>query len=324
MEPMRRWIERGRNTRPSEWLFGPGIPAREHEFTLPWRVHPGSRRRRFLVRTPPGYDGSRPLPLVMVLHGCLQNHRQIQATSNFDALADRHGFITVYPFVTHYRDRRLRSCWGWWREKEIRAGRGEVQDLWEIVEEVQASFNIDPGRIHISGLSAGGGMAVAALVVHADRIASGGVVAAVPYSETVRAVRLPGWGGSRFKPIDRVVEAMQSAMAPIARKRVPIFIVHSYNDSVVELQAARNLRDAWAGCFGVDTSKFARIQCGESGGIRWSHAKYGPLGRRSVIETLFFDGLGHGWSGGGAGRFSYPDGPDISRKMWRFFRKHPL
>ncbi|MHC4984040.1 MAG: extracellular catalytic domain type 1 short-chain-length polyhydroxyalkanoate depolymerase [Planctomycetota bacterium] len=324
MGALRQLIVRGRSTRPTEWLFGPGIPAREHEFTLPWRAHPGSRRRRFVVRTPPGYDGSRPVPLVMVLHGCLQNHRQIQAVSRFDSIADRHGFITVYPFVTQYRDRRLRSCWGWWRDGEIRAGRGEVQDLWEIVEEVQAAFNIDPRRIHISGLSAGGGMAVAALVVHADRIASGGIVAGVPYSETVRAVHLPGWGGRRFKPIDRVVEAMQVAMAPAKRQRVPIFIVHSYGDRVVDVQAARNLRDAWAECLGVNTSRFARIQCGETRGIRWSHSKYGPPGRRSVIETFFIDGLGHGWSGGADGRFSYPHGPDISKKMWRFFRRHSL
>jgi len=262
--------------------------------------------------------------MVMALHGCLQDHRQIQTISSFDAIADRQGFITVYPFVTHYRDRRIRYCWGWWREREILPGRGEVQDLWEIVEEVQAGFNIDPRRIHISGLSAGGGMAVAALVVHADRIASGGIVAGVPYSETARAVHVAGWGGRRFKPIEQIVEAMQGAMAPAARKRVPIFIVHSLDDTVVDLQAATNLRDAWASCFEVDTSRFARTECGERRGIQWSHSKYGPLGRRSVIETLFIDGLGHGWSGGSPGRYSYPDGPDISQKMWRFFRRHPL
>lgn len=112
------------------------VPAAEHELTLPRGRHPGSRRRTFLVRTPVGHDGTRPAPLVMVLHGCLQDHRDIQSISNFDYVADRCGFVTVYPFVTSYRDRRLRHCWGWWRSSEIQPGRGEVQDLWEIVEQV--------------------------------------------------------------------------------------------------------------------------------------------------------------------------------------------
>lgn len=314
---LKQWIGGG-------WKSRRGLPPREHEFTMGRRSHPGSRRRRFLVRTPAGYDGSRPAPMIMVLHGCLQDHREIKAVSNFDTIADRDGIVTVYPFVTSYRDRRLSNCWGWWREQEIRPGYGEVQDLWEIVDEVRAEFNVDPRRIHVSGLSAGGAMAVAALVVHADRIASGGAVAGVPYSETARAVRLPGWRGSRFKPIGRVVEAMRSAMGSTARRRVPLFIAHSHDDNVVDPQAAMNLRDAWASCFDVSTSRFVRVHASETGEIRWTHSKYGPPARRSVIETLFMEDIGHGWSGGSPGRFSHPDGPDISKMMWRFFRRHRL
>ncbi len=63
----------------------------------------------------------------MVLHGCQQYHEDIRAISNFDAIADRAGFIVVYPSVTSYRDIRLENCWGWWMAKEIRPGGGEVE-----------------------------------------------------------------------------------------------------------------------------------------------------------------------------------------------------
>ena len=43
-----------------------------------------------------------------------------------------------------------------------------------------------------------------------------------------------------------------------------------------------------------------------------------------MIETLFLEGPGHGWYGGNAGEFSYPDGPDIKLGMWKFFKAHPL
>lgn len=255
----------------------------------------------------------------MVLHGCEQCHDDIRAISNFDAIADRAGFIVVYPFVTSYLDIRAQNCWGWWMWKEIRPGGGEVEDLWQIVEEVKGEFEVDPRRIHITGLSSGGGMAVAAMVVHSARIASGAVVAGVPYSENCLALAF----GRHHKPVDEVVAAMNGAMGD--RKRpVPIFIAHSRHDEVVGIRSAENIRDSWAACFGIDTSRGTHACAGNFRGTPWMHAKYWGESRRTMIETFFLEGKGHGWYGGNPGELSYPDAPDVSKHMWRFFRAHPL
>jgi poly(hydroxyalkanoate) depolymerase family esterase len=284
----------------------------------------GSRHREYLLHLPPGHDRLHPLPLVMVLHGCAQDHRDIQWISGFDAIADREGFAVVYPHVTSYSGIRFRNCWGWWQPGEIRPGEGEVQDLWHIIEDVRAGHAIDPRRIHVCGLSSGAGMAVAAMVAHCDRIASGAAVAGVPYSEQARAVRFPGSRSPRYKPVERVAQAMNAAMGQ--RKRaVPLFVVHSQDDEVVGIQAAMNLRDSWAQCFGVDTTAPVSRRAGRSGGIAWRHEAYRrERHRRPTIETLFVAGGGHGWFGGERGEFSYPDGPDVSRLLWAFFRRHPL
>ncbi|NCF37605.1 MAG: esterase, partial [Gammaproteobacteria bacterium] len=47
-------------------------------------------------------------------------------------------------------------------------------------------------------------------------------------------------------------------------------------------------------------------------------------GGKSVIETLFLQGPGHGWYGGNPGDFSFPEAPDIKRYIWKFFVSHPL
>ena len=86
-------------------------------------------KRRFGVTAEPrGKVGKRPRPLVVVLHGCRQDNRDIEAITGFNELADRHGFLVAYPFVTSYRGMRNRNCWGWWLESEIRPGAGEVED----------------------------------------------------------------------------------------------------------------------------------------------------------------------------------------------------
>jgi len=285
--------------------------------------YPGSRTRRFELHLPRGYSDNASMPLVMVLHGCRQNSADIRRISNFDAIADREGFIALYPFVTGYSGMRIRNCWGWWLDNEIRPGAGEVEDLWQIVEQVKQEVRVNERRIHIAGLSSGGGMAVAAMVVHRSRFASGAAVAGVPYSETPLAVSFPGQSGAAFKPTGELVSAMKSIMGEDGRPS-PIFIVHSHGDATVDIQAARNIRDSWATCFGIDTTRPGSENSGTTGGAPWVHRGYREPWRRSAIETLFIEGRGHGWYGGNPGNFSFPEAPDISDSMWRFFKRHPL
>ncbi len=287
------------------------------------RAHSGSRDRRYRVHVPPGYNGRTPLPLVMVLHGCRQTHGDIQQISAFDEVADREGFLVVYPFVTSYVGLRNRNCWGWWLHTEIHSGAGEVEDLWQILREVQATYRVDRRRIHVAGLSSGAGMAVALMVARAGKIASGAAVAGVPYAETARAVGFVRQFAGHFRPLDELVQEMDAEMG--AKKRlVPIFIVHSHDDGTVNIRAARNLRDSWALCFDVDLQKRPGIRRGTVGATRWEHARHRGAHRRSAIETLFLEGVGHGWYGGRPGRYSYPQAPPVSEWLWRFFHANAL
>ena len=287
------------------------------------RGYRGSRTRRFELHRPRDYSDNSAVPLVMVLHGCRQNSADIRRISNFDAIADREGFVAVYPFITGYSGLRMRNCWGWWLGSEIRPGAGEVEDLWQIVEQVKQEVSVDERRIHITGLSSGGGMAVAAMVAHRARFASGAAVAGVAYSETPRAVSHASLAGTAFKSTEDSVSAMKSVMGEHGRPS-PIFIVHSHEDPTVDIQAARNIRDSWAECFAIDTTRPASKSAGITGGVPWVHARYREPWRRSAIETLFIEGRGHGWYGGNPGNFSYPAAPDVSEFIWRFFKRHPL
>ncbi|MCP4877136.1 MAG: PHB depolymerase family esterase [Gammaproteobacteria bacterium] len=304
------WFERRRKQLPNDVT---------HRFQ--YRSYPGSRTRRYLVHVPPGSRG--PRPLVMVLHGCRQDNHDIERISGFNELSDRHGFLVVYPFITSYRGMRNRNCWGWWFDREIHRGAGEVEDLWQIIEEIKLEYPVDPRRIHVTGLSSGAGMAVAMMVAHADKIASGAAVAGVPYAEKAEAVRHDFNRVPRNRPVVAIVKAMQAEMGDLARA-VPLQIVHSENDDKVDINSARILRDSWGHCFGIDTRNAGKLQNGSHGNTGWEHGYYGDEGGKSTIETLFLQGPGHGWYGGNPGEFSFPDAPDIKRYIWKFFKSHPL
>ena len=287
------------------------------------RTYPGSRTRLYLVHVPRRTFVRRQRPLVVVLHGCHQDNRDIEQISGFNQLADRHGFLVAYPFVTSYRGLRNKNCWGWWFDREIHAGSGEVEDLWQIVEEIKNRYAVDQRRIHVTGLSSGAGMAVAMMVAHADKIASGAAVAGVPYAEKAEAVRHAFNRVPRNRPISKIVSAMRSELGA-APRAVPIQIVHSENDDKVDIQSARVLRDSWGHCFDIDTRHAYKVTNGHAGSANWEHSRYRSGGGKSVIETLFLEGPGHGWYGGNPGNHSFPDAPDIKRSMWKFFVSHPL
>jgi poly(hydroxyalkanoate) depolymerase family esterase len=258
-----------------------------------------------------------------VLHGCQQDNRDIERISGFNRLADRHGFLVAYPFVTSYRGLRNKNCWGWWFDREIHAGSGEVEDLWQIVEDIKLRYAVNHRRIHVTGLSSGAGMAVAMMVAHADKIASGAAVAGVPYAEKADAVRHAFNKVPRNRPVVAIVSAMQAEMGKTPRT-VPIQIVHSENDDKVDIQSAKTLRDSWGHCFDIDTRHSYKASKGQEGSTNWEHSLYRNGGGKSVIETLFLEGPGHGWYGGNPGEYSFPDAPDIKRTMWKFFVSHPL
>jgi poly(3-hydroxybutyrate) depolymerase len=53
--------------------------------------------REYILYVPPTYDRSRPTPLVISLHGAIMWPAAHQDTSQWNRVADREGFLVVYP-----------------------------------------------------------------------------------------------------------------------------------------------------------------------------------------------------------------------------------
>lgn len=285
------------------------------------RAYAGSRDREYLVHVPPGYDpAGPPLPLVVVLHGCHQNHEAIRHDTGFNEVADREGFLVAYPYITGYDGWRSQNCRGFWKREHIHEGAGEVQDIAGIIEEVRRGYRVDPDRIHIAGLSSGAAMAVAAMVAHCELIASGCSTAGEPYGETPLSVSRCVFPGL-FKPVGEVAEEMDAEMGD-EKRPVPILVIHSTGDCQMSLRAAEPIRDSWGRAFGVDTSSPVQPASGVTEGTPWTHARYADSDG-GTVETLVVKGLPHGWYGGRDGEYAISNAPDTAQLAREFFREHP-
>jgi len=95
-------------------------------------------------------------------------------------------------------------------------------------------------------------------------------------------------------------------------------------DCNINIRASENIRDAWGKVFGVDTTRSIASESGVTKGTPWMREMYGEPSGRTVIETLFIDGMPHGCYGGRNGRYAFSNAPDTTRLACLFFQSHPL
>lgn len=134
--------------------------------------HPGSvehdgRERGYVIHVPPGLAGESPVPLVVDFHGFGSSGEGQMRTSGFRELADRHGFVAVYPDGVG-GSWHVNGCCGQAAELQL----DEVGAVRALVADVTRQVCVDERRIYASGISQGGGMAHHVACLAADLFAA--------------------------------------------------------------------------------------------------------------------------------------------------------
>jgi polyhydroxybutyrate depolymerase len=132
----------------------------------------GRYLRRFSVHLPPAAfpnkeQTSALLPLIIVLHGAKGSYKNPQGFTSFDKVADREGFITVYPDAV-YRQ------WNDGRKKgDTPAFKvDDVAFLSELMTYMAKTYHADPERTFLVGFSSGGMMSQRFAMEHPEKVAA--------------------------------------------------------------------------------------------------------------------------------------------------------
>ena len=129
--------------------------------------------RAFKLFAPAGYEGE-SLPLVVMLHGCTQDPDDFAAGTRMNELAQAEGFFVLYPAQAVRSNSQ--KCWNWFSPADQRRGTGEPALLAGMVRHVLQTHSIDPDRVYVAGLSAGGAMAAILASEYPDLFAAAGAV----------------------------------------------------------------------------------------------------------------------------------------------------
>ncbi|MBZ9935255.1 PHB depolymerase family esterase [Mesorhizobium sp. BR1-1-16] len=248
----------------------------------PFGSNPGALKGRIYIPKRP----AAAMPLVVVLHGCTQSAAQYDAGTGWSMLAEEAGFALLFP--EQGQANNLNRCFNWFQPSDFQRDQGEALSIRQMIDHMVATHSIDRSRVYVTGLSAGGAMALVMLADYPELFAGGAIIAGLPYGV---ATTIPG-------AFD-VMRAHGLPDGPALRKLLPdatpstgwptVSVWQGTGDQTVSAANADAIIEQWRGVHQVaakpdDVSKDGRVT------RRVWHDARGDI----RLEQVLIAGMGHG------------------------------
>lgn len=223
-------------------------------------------------------------PAVVAMHGCTQTANDYYNNSGWKKYADLYHFAVVFP-------ERIDSssfpsnCFQWFKESHISRGQGQALSVAQMVGHATSTYHLNPAKVYVTGLSAGGAMASVMLATYPDLFAAGSVVSGLPYRCSPPAATFT----CQYSGVDKTPQAwgdlVRAAYPGYAGPRPRVAIWHGQSDGVVVPKNGLELRDQWTSVLGVSPTPTST----ETLATGTTLEKYGDAVRLYKIA-----GMGHG------------------------------
>ncbi len=300
----------------------PGTPLGPGDHALVLRV--GDLDRRYVVHVPPGGEGSRPMPVVIMFHGGGGTARGAMRETDWALKADREGFLAVFPEALPpdpARASRFRGNAQVWNDGSGRAhaGRRKTPDaafVNAMLDDLATRFDVDSRRLYATGFSNGASMAFRVGIELSTRIAAVAPVAGALWIREARLERpvslfyITG-DADPLNPLEGGTPRLAMGLASREMTAVPKPPVREHVATWARLLGCQAEPEAVTPVPGVTTTVYRDGRDGSE--VRFTvikdHGHVWPGGRSLLPES---------WVGKSSDAFGATDA------IWAFFESHPL
>ena len=226
-------------------------------------------------------------PLIVALHGCKQSASAYDTETGWVGIADTTKSALLLP--QQQSANNFNMCFNWFEAGDIESGEGEALSIKQMIDKMKETHAIDPARIFVTGLSAGGAMTSVMLATYPEVFAGGAIIAGLPYK---CATSIPQAFGC-MNPGKDLTPATWGALGRNASSfngpwpRISIW--HGSADPTVTPMNAQELVDQWTNVQGID-----KTADGQDTVHGHDHKVFKDAGGTVRVETYIIAGMGHG------------------------------
>lgn len=243
--------------------------------------------------------------IVVAMHGCGGSGPGFYSGSEFAALADRYGYIVIYPTATQQAG--FGNCFDTWSDAAKRRGGGsDPVSIVSMVSYVQRQYGGDPNRVYATGSSSGGMMTNHMLALYPDVFKAGAAFMGVPFNCFAGAADYPP-GSSRCTGnggLDRTPQqwgdAVRQAYPGYTGPRPRMQLWHGTSDTLVPYRLLQEEIEQWTNVFGLSQTPTS-TDTPQSG---WDRRRYADSSGTVQVEAYSIQGAGHSLPSGGMAAYA--------------------
>ncbi|WP_030488468.1 PHB depolymerase family esterase [Micromonospora chokoriensis] len=274
--------------------IGPAYAASLAEVTS-FGDNPGRMRMHVYV---PDNRPARPA-VVVAMHGCGGSGPGFYSGSEFASLADRYGYIVIYPSATQQAG--FGNCFDTWSDAAKRRGGGsDPVSIISMIRYVQQQYAADPDRVYATGSSSGGMMTNHMLALYPDVFKAGAAFMGVPFNCFANAADYPPGssqctGGNMNRTPQQWGDAVRQAYPGYTGPRPRVQLWHGTNDTLVPYSLLQEAIEQWTNVFGLSQTPTST----DTPQANWNRRRYSDSSGTVQVEAYSIQGAGHSLPAGG-------------------------
>ncbi|MDG4780141.1 PHB depolymerase family esterase [Micromonospora sp. WMMD961] len=236
---------------------------------------------------------------VVAMHGCGGSGPGFYSGSEFASLADRYGYIVIYPSATQQAG--FGNCFDTWSDAAKRRGGGsDPVSIISMIRYVQQQYAADPDRVYATGSSSGGMMTNHMLALYPDVFKAGAAFMGVPFNCFANAADYPPGssqctGGNMNRTPQQWGDAVRQAYPGYSGPRPRVQLWHGTSDTLVPYSLLQETIEQWTNVFGLSQTPTST----DTPQANWNRRRYADSSGTVQVEAYSIQGAGHSLPSGG-------------------------